>query len=63
MVFAGMDAAGKGSTVRRITAAFDARLYRIAPVAAPIARRRSSRLGTWWPPTTALGLRVLERAL
>jgi polyphosphate:AMP phosphotransferase len=35
MVFEGMDAAGKGSTIRRITQAMDARFYRVVPVAAP----------------------------
>lgn len=34
-VFEGMDAAGKGSTIRRLTAAVDARLYDTVPVAAP----------------------------
>jgi polyphosphate kinase 2 (PPK2 family) len=35
LVFEGMDAAGKGSTIRRITQAMDARHYRVIPVAAP----------------------------
>jgi polyphosphate:AMP phosphotransferase len=35
VVFEGMDAAGKGSTIRRITQAMDARFYRVVPVAAP----------------------------
>ena len=35
LVFEGMDAAGKGSTIRRITQAMDARHYRVVPVAAP----------------------------
>jgi polyphosphate:AMP phosphotransferase len=34
-VFEGNDAAGKGGTIRRLTAAFDARLVRVIPVAAP----------------------------
>ncbi|HXP05373.1 MAG TPA: polyphosphate:AMP phosphotransferase [Stellaceae bacterium] len=34
-VFEGMDAAGKGSAIRRLTAALDARLYHTIPVAAP----------------------------
>lgn len=34
-VFEGWDAAGKGGTIRRITAAMDARLYRVIQVAAP----------------------------
>jgi polyphosphate:AMP phosphotransferase len=35
LVFEGQDAAGKGSTVRRITAALDARQYSVIPIAAP----------------------------
>jgi polyphosphate:AMP phosphotransferase len=35
VVFEGMDAAGKGSTIRRITAALDARQYRVVPISAP----------------------------
>jgi polyphosphate:AMP phosphotransferase len=35
VVFEGMDAAGKGSTIRRITAALDARQYRVIPISAP----------------------------
>ncbi|PIP01838.1 MAG: polyphosphate:AMP phosphotransferase [Zetaproteobacteria bacterium CG23_combo_of_CG06-09_8_20_14_all_54_7] len=34
-VFEGLDAAGKGSAIRRISQALDARHYRIIPVAAP----------------------------
>jgi len=35
MVFEGWDGAGKGSAIRRITSAIDARLYRVIPIAAP----------------------------
>jgi polyphosphate:AMP phosphotransferase len=35
MVFEGSDAAGKGGCIRRVTAALDARFYRVIPVAAP----------------------------
>ena len=41
MVFEGMDAAGKGSTIRRITRAMDARFYHIVPVAAPSDEERA----------------------
>ncbi|GLS05325.1 polyphosphate:AMP phosphotransferase [Chitiniphilus shinanonensis] len=34
-VFEGMDAAGKGGAIRRVTAALDARQYRVVPIAAP----------------------------
>jgi polyphosphate:AMP phosphotransferase len=35
VVFEGMDAAGKGGVIRRITAALDARQYRVVPISAP----------------------------
>jgi polyphosphate:AMP phosphotransferase len=35
LVFEGMDAAGKGGAIRRITAALDAREYQVIPIAAP----------------------------
>jgi len=41
MVFEGMDAAGKGSTIRRVTQAMDARFYRVVPVAAPSDEERA----------------------
>ena len=41
LVFEGMDAAGKGSTIRRITQAMDARHYRVMPVAAPNESERA----------------------
>jgi AMP-polyphosphate phosphotransferase len=37
----GMDAAGKGGAIRRMTAALDARTYRLVPVAAPNEEERS----------------------
>jgi polyphosphate kinase 2 (PPK2 family) len=40
-VFEGMDAAGKGSTIRRITQALDARQYRVVPIAAPNDEERA----------------------
>jgi polyphosphate:AMP phosphotransferase len=41
VVFEGMDAAGKGSTIRRVTQALDARHYRVVPVAAPTDEERA----------------------
>ena len=41
VVFEGMDAAGKGSTIRRITQALDARYYRVIPIAAPTEEERA----------------------
>lgn len=40
-VFEGWDAAGKGSAIRRVTAALDARYYQIVPVAAPSEEERA----------------------
>ncbi len=40
-VFEGNDAAGKGSTIRRITGALDARTYRTVPIAAPTEDERA----------------------
>ena len=41
LVFEGMDAAGKGSTIRRVTQALDARFYRVVPIAAPSEEERA----------------------
>ena len=41
LVFEGMDAAGKGSTIRRITRAMDARFYHVVPIAAPSDEERA----------------------
>ncbi|GAB4174652.1 MAG: polyphosphate:AMP phosphotransferase [Rhodocyclaceae bacterium] len=41
VVFEGMDAAGKGGTIRRITGALDARQYTIVPIAAPTEEERA----------------------
>ena len=40
-VFEGMDAAGKGGAIRRLTAAVDARLFHTIPVAAPTDEERA----------------------
>lgn len=41
IIFEGWDAAGKGSSIRRVTEAMDARLYQIIPVAAPTDEERA----------------------
>jgi polyphosphate:AMP phosphotransferase len=41
VVFEGMDAAGKGGAIRRITAALDARQFDIVPIAAPTEEERA----------------------
>jgi AMP-polyphosphate phosphotransferase len=49
LVFEGWDAAGKGGAVRRVTAALDARDYRIIPVAAPTDEERAQHyLWRFW---------------
>jgi polyphosphate:AMP phosphotransferase len=40
LAFEGMDAAGKGGAIRRITHALDARQYQVLPVSAPTAEER-----------------------
>ncbi|MHB8523525.1 MAG: polyphosphate:AMP phosphotransferase [Limisphaerales bacterium] len=41
VVFEGWDAGGKGSSIRRVTAAIDPRLYRIVSIAAPTDEERA----------------------
>lgn len=41
LVFEGMDAAGKGGAIRRVTAALDARHYQTVPIAAPTEEERA----------------------
>jgi polyphosphate:AMP phosphotransferase len=41
VAFEGMDAGGKGGAIRRVTAALDARQYRVIPVAAPTEEERA----------------------
>ena len=40
LVFEGWDAAGKGSCIRRVTAAMDPRLFRVVPIGAPTDEER-----------------------
>jgi len=55
-VFEGMDAAGKGGAIRRITAALDARLYRVIPIAAPTDEERAQPyLWRFWRHVPRLG--------
>jgi AMP-polyphosphate phosphotransferase len=42
IVFEGSDAAGKGSSIRRITGALDARHYQVIPIAAPTEEERAT---------------------
>ncbi len=41
VVFEGMDAAGKGGAIRRVTQALDARRYSVVPIAAPTDEERA----------------------
>ncbi len=56
LVFEGFDAAGKGSTIRRITGALDARYYRVIPTAAPTDEERAQPyLWRFWRNLPRLG--------
>ncbi len=49
VVYEGVDAAGKGGNIRRVTEALDARMYRVVPVAAPSGdERRYPYLWRFW---------------
>jgi len=49
LLFEGWDAAGKGGAIRRCTAAMDARLYQVIPVAAPTDEERQQHyLWRFW---------------
>ena len=49
IVYEGVDAAGKGGNIRRVTAALDARMYQIVPIAAPSEdERRQPYLWRFW---------------
>ena len=60
MVFEGMDAAGKGSTIRRMTQAMDARFYHVVPIAAPTDEERAQPyLWRFWRHVPGHGLAVI----
>jgi polyphosphate kinase 2 (PPK2 family) len=49
LLFEGWDAAGKGGAIRRVTAALDARSYRVIPIAAPTDEERAQHyLWRFW---------------
>jgi polyphosphate:AMP phosphotransferase len=59
-VFEGMDAAGKGGAIRRITAGIDARQYQVIPIAAPTEEERAQPyLWRFWRHIPRLGRFVL----
>jgi polyphosphate:AMP phosphotransferase len=56
VVFEGMDAAGKGSTIRRVVWPLDARHYRVIPIAAPTEEERAQPyLWRFWRHLPRLG--------
>ncbi len=56
VVFEGMDAAGKGGAIRRVTAALDARYYQVIPIAAPNEEERAQPyLWRFWRHVPRLG--------
>ncbi len=63
-VFEGSDAGGKGGAIRRITAALDARHYRIIPVAAPTEEERAQPyLWRFWRHVPRVGgVTVFDRS-
>ena len=64
LVFEGVDAAGKGGGVRRVTAALDARQYVTVPVAAPTDEERAHPyLWRFWRHVPALGgIAIFDRS-
>ncbi len=64
LVFEGWDAAGKGGAVRRLTAALDARDYRVLPFAAPTDEERAQHyLWRFWRHMPRAGrLTVFDRS-
>ncbi len=64
VVFEGFDAAGKGSAIRRITGALDARFYRVIPTAAPTEDERAQPyLWRFWRQIPRRGhLAVFDRS-
>lgn len=64
LVFEGWDAGGKGSAIKRVTAAIDARLYRIVCVAAPTPEESNYHyLWRFWNPLPRAGrITIFDRS-
>ena len=64
LAFEGMDAAGKGGAIMRITSALDARQYQVVPVSAPTAEERSyPYLWRFWRDVPARGhIAIFDRS-
>ncbi|MCB1939015.1 MAG: polyphosphate:AMP phosphotransferase [Rhodocyclaceae bacterium] len=60
LVFEGMDAAGKGGAIRRVTAALDARQYHVVPIGAPTEEERAQPyLWRFWRHVPRFGKGVI----
>jgi AMP-polyphosphate phosphotransferase len=64
LVFEGVDAAGKGGAIRRVTRALDARQYETVPVAAPTEEERAyPYLWRFWKNVPRLGgIAIFDRS-
>lgn len=64
VVYEGVDAAGKGGNIRRVTSALDARMYHIVPIAAPTEHeRRYHYLWRFWQKLPAPGeMTIFDRS-
>lgn len=64
LVFEGWDAGGKGSAIRRITGALDARQYQIVPIAAPTEEERAQPyLWRFWRHVPFIGgITIFDRS-
>lgn len=64
VVVEGVDAAGKGGAIRRITGALDARMYRVVPIAAPTEdERKHPYLWRFWAHLPRAGrLQIFDRS-
>jgi polyphosphate:AMP phosphotransferase len=64
LLFEGADAAGKGGSIRRITAALDARHYQVIPIAAPTDEERAHHyLWRFWRHLSRAGrINIFDRS-
>jgi polyphosphate kinase 2 (PPK2 family) len=64
LVFEGLDAAGKGGAIRRVTGALDARSYQVIPIAAPTDEERAHHyLWRFWRQLSRAGrLTIFDRS-
>jgi len=64
LLFEGWDAAGKGGAIRRLTAALNAQMYRIVPIAAPTEEERAHHyLWRFWRHVPRLGrIAIFDRS-